>query len=616
MQVMNDDTKINKLQSLRDKNIAVIHQQLRISEDELDHLLMKNEEDLQKSIHDLRKHHAQISDNLREDFARKSERLQGLLQLERYQLGVMEHIGSDDMLHLYITLEKDARGIENGKSQTRRDIHSYRPQEPFLYQNSSDDENKFVEPVISDTHVTDIVSRYKARGGILPKRQVNHDSDPALQQEYKDFIKLKNWRQAVHGSLVYKITEEVKTVLDENMPGWNFQSSQEESVYKENSIPENKLFPFESKESQSAGQLHIHKFPSSGPKYRRKGYDNNSFFVGETVVTIGSITKRVDDNVLDDTCRSIEGTLQYGEDSKSNIRNYRNTRANSTRKRLSGGYTDNEYSIKDLRASNDIRALDVAIDKVKIKSSRSHSQSQASNDIPITPHSTSMAPKIHAVSKQRANDKLDLRIILKKFENHSISPKVGNEIVEKTGTSSIHAIKPKRESRGRSIRSQSVDKSTCMISNNNFTRNASSLSPEGRRRGRRVSSPNKSLVLIVFQNDGHLTHVNPYITFNDLWRKLLFDYEVMPSKPTAYSRSILARLIGFQLRDNMECYERFIEIWNSDIFKVNVLNVFCLEFKVTKKNAAIRARGLFQGILLRIFPRTVEQVKLFRKCSR
>jgi hypothetical protein len=75
-------------------------------------------------------------------------------------------------------------------------------------------------------------------------------------------------------------------------------------------------------------------------------------------------------------------------------------------------------------------------------------------------------------------------------------------------------------------------------------------------------------------------------------------------------------LIGFQLRDNMECYERFIEIWNSDIFKVNVLNVFCLEFKVTKKNAAIRARGLFQGILLRIFPRTVEQVKLFRKCSR
>ena len=65
----------------------------------------------------------------------------------------------------------------------------------------------------------DIVSRYKARGCILP-RQFRSGNDPLRQQENKDARKLYDWKQALKGLRFYKCSDELRDYLDKEMPGW------------------------------------------------------------------------------------------------------------------------------------------------------------------------------------------------------------------------------------------------------------------------------------------------------------------------------------------------------------------------------------------------------------
>lgn len=86
----------------------------------------------------------------------------------------------------------------------------------------------------------DIVSRYHARGGVLPRQKSDYrrvTSSPTLstqgvvseesQQEYKDARKLHKWRQTLKGNgNGHNCSDEIRDFLDSEMPNWRDTAKQ------------------------------------------------------------------------------------------------------------------------------------------------------------------------------------------------------------------------------------------------------------------------------------------------------------------------------------------------------------------------------------------------------
>ena len=89
----------------------------------------------------------------------------------------------------------------------------------------------------------EIVDRYHARGGVIPREQRDRSNPTKLQGlstnrnnfspnftsdylfeldiiEYRDACKLKAWKYSLLGKNKYVCSDEVKTYLDQNMPEW------------------------------------------------------------------------------------------------------------------------------------------------------------------------------------------------------------------------------------------------------------------------------------------------------------------------------------------------------------------------------------------------------------
>jgi superfamily II DNA or RNA helicase len=70
---------------------------------------------------------------------------------------------------------------------------------------------------------TSIVERAKARhlaGGRQVPRRLTSITSPELEQEYKDALKLSDWKKALKGAGTSNCTDEVRDYLDKNLPGW------------------------------------------------------------------------------------------------------------------------------------------------------------------------------------------------------------------------------------------------------------------------------------------------------------------------------------------------------------------------------------------------------------
>lgn len=68
-----------------------------------------------------------------------------------------------------------------------------------------------------------IVARYRQRGNIIPRQLVDRSHCPERHQEFKDAVRLKDWKRALRtdkGGGGGKCDEEVKIYLDTHMPGW------------------------------------------------------------------------------------------------------------------------------------------------------------------------------------------------------------------------------------------------------------------------------------------------------------------------------------------------------------------------------------------------------------
>ena len=69
----------------------------------------------------------------------------------------------------------------------------------------------------------EIVARYRERGNIIPRQLADRENNPDRQQEFKDAVRLKDWKRALRsdkGGGGGKCDEEIRQYLDENMPGW------------------------------------------------------------------------------------------------------------------------------------------------------------------------------------------------------------------------------------------------------------------------------------------------------------------------------------------------------------------------------------------------------------
>ena len=685
MSTLREDSSAAKLLSLRNKNIAYIREQIDSSDHDMDQLLVKNETALQKSIKDLKSHHATLAACIKGESQRKKARLEGLLTLERYQLGVLEHIQSDEMLHLYITLEKDARGIETSAlsdtgttpytpsphcskcsqnlntttPEQNRDQSSLSLQSSPLKQHHqchqkilTGGDREEVEDRRREKATTDslaqaqaVARRFEARGRVLPRLVFNHGSDAVLIQEHKDAIQLSKWRYAVQDSNLYQISPDM--YLDSHMSKWlTPQLAGEKRI--ENTPPATSASD-SSKPDSNSQQLHSHMSSDDkvlasihlqerdvtatpSVKLSRRGRSispamvstpiENSFMLGNTVVTLGehmdttiASTTATGESVTDDYPR-YASTLKHNNTNGARARHKSSPNARAVHlSRTQGGYTPT-----DLENSWDIRALDAAIERARAYPSVTQCSPVSSNGLsssapPSSSFNSSSTFKTKSTSQN--NLKLDLRELLKQFDNEQVPPKLCDVTIEPeaphtpTGSSTWIEELGNSGSRARSVDSHRPRKprwgSALDTRKLSQTRSAS-LSPDKRTH----QSSNQSQYITMFKSDEHSTPVAPYISFDNVWKRLLFEYEVLPNKPNPYSRSVLARLVGFQLRDNDNCYQRFLEIWNTDVFKLSVLNVFCLQFRVTKKNAAVRARGMFQNILVHTFPTTVNRVKIFR----
>jgi hypothetical protein len=69
----------------------------------------------------------------------------------------------------------------------------------------------------------EIVARYRQRGNVIPRQLVDRSGRPDRQQEFKDAVRLKDWKRALRaekGGGGGKCDDDVKKYLDTNMPGW------------------------------------------------------------------------------------------------------------------------------------------------------------------------------------------------------------------------------------------------------------------------------------------------------------------------------------------------------------------------------------------------------------
>mmetsp|Transcript_21204 Transcript_21204/g.35717 ORF Transcript_21204/g.35717 Transcript_21204/m.35717 type:complete len:577 (-) Transcript_21204:180-1910(-) len=92
-----------------------------------------------------------------------------------------------------------------------------------------------------------IVARYRERGNVIPRQLVDRTGRPDRQQEFKDAVRLKDWKRALRaekGGGGGKCDEDVKQYLDTNMPGWRsrvYVKHQRGDMYGEEPKIENKL---------------------------------------------------------------------------------------------------------------------------------------------------------------------------------------------------------------------------------------------------------------------------------------------------------------------------------------------------------------------------------------
>ena len=641
--IMDDKDTSTVVLELRDKNISFIHEKMESCDNEMQELLMNNENDMSRAIEEVKTKFAKIADDIRKENTRKKSRLQGLLNLERYQLGVLEHLDTDNLLHIYSTFEKDVEGIEasifndsavSSPSTSQNGDLSYvnvekhegkdtpphpTPPSKHLLHGDHNYSPRGSGPSNALTMAVDIVNRCKSRGGLLPRPDIYHGSDPTLIQEYKDANKLKIWRLAMQGSDIYYLNENVKDFLNENLPGWSLEQRKSPETIEVTEPPDSNVSSILANDILTPAATDIvflrendvdltrhrqGRCRSISPR-RKCGAVCNTFKLGNSIVSLGDVVKNDERSpLLKD--RSYQNA-RFGEST------YHNGGGNVVLSGSQGG-----YSAMEMQNSLDVRALDAAIERVKLKSSKLETKTQYLDYTSKTDGtSASGYPSPQRSANPKCHDsplRLDLREVLKKFDNKQVLPRFCDSNYSESTT--IRNCTPSFTS---------WDAELCSIRNlksgdrkprwgagrpsspHRHHKRSASSSPQ-----RKNLQSNQSHVVTYFQSGKRKNHISPYLSFDDHWKRRVFDYEVLSNKPSSYSQSLLARIVGFQVQDNQDCYDRFIEIWNTDVFKISVLNVFCNQFRLTKRNAAVRARGLFQSILIDAFPLTSERVKLLR----
>lgn len=80
--------------------------------------------------------------------------------------------------------------------------------------------DKNVPPML---RAREIVERYRQRGCVIPRQLSDRANQPEKQQEFKDAVRLKDWKRALKrqgGRGGGKCDDDIRIYLDTNMPGW------------------------------------------------------------------------------------------------------------------------------------------------------------------------------------------------------------------------------------------------------------------------------------------------------------------------------------------------------------------------------------------------------------